>query len=51
MEAYFNSVIKLDNLTAIQKLQRMLKGSEKKNMTSSSVMEIIHKPENREIQE
>lgn len=51
MEAYFNSILQTDNLTAIQKLKKMLRGSDKKKITSSSVMKIIHQPENREFQE
>lgn len=51
MEAYFNSIVEMNNLTAIQKFKLMLEGPEKKQLTSSSVMKIIHKPENRELQE
>lgn len=51
MEAYFNSIIESDKLTAIQKLKLMLRGPAKKKLTSSTVMKIIHRPENRELQE
>lgn len=51
MEAYFHSIVTMDNLNAIQKLKRLFRAPEKKKITSSSVMEIIHKPENRELQE
>lgn len=51
MEAHFNSIIEAKHLTSIQKLKLMLKGEDKKKITSSTVMKIIHKPENRELQE
>jgi AcrR family transcriptional regulator len=51
METYFNSIIEAKDLTSIQKLKLMLKGKKKKKITSSAVMKIIHKPENRELQE
>lgn len=51
MEAHFNSVLELENVSAIQKLKKMLRGRAKKKIVSSAVMKIIHKPENRELQE
>ena len=51
MAAYFTSIVEQSNLTAIQKFKRMIRGPEKKKLTSSSAMQIIHKPENRELQE
>lgn len=51
METHFNSIIETKELTSIQKLKLMLTGKEKQKITSSPVMKIIHKPENRELQE
>lgn len=51
METYFNSIIELENKSAIEKFRLMIRGPKKKKITSSSVMKIIHKPENRELQE
>src|SRR5262245_10252754 len=36
MEAHFNSIIEAKDLTSIQKLKLMLKGAEKKKITSST---------------
>lgn len=51
MAEHFSSIVDIKNLTAIEKLQRMLKSPKKKALTESSVMTAIHKPENRELQE
>lgn len=51
IELHFTSIVKLKNVTAIEKLRLMIRGDEKKAKSSPSVMEIIHKPENRELQE
>lgn len=51
MEQHFRSILERDDLTAIKKLKLMLKGPEKQALVKSSVMKIIHKPENRELQE
>lgn len=51
MVEYFNSIIELENISSIEKLKLMIRGPKKKKMTSSSVMKMIHKPENRELQE
>lgn len=51
MEEYLNSIIEKQDLNAIQKLKLIFRGPEKKKITSSKVMEIIHHPENRELQE
>ena len=48
---HFNTIIQADHLTSVQKLKLMLTGAEKKKIISSPVMKIIHKPENRELQE
>lgn len=51
MEAHFNSIVTDENLSALQKLKLIFRGAEKEKMTSSAVMQIIHKPSNRELQE
>jgi len=51
IEDHFKSIVELKNVTAIEKLRLMIRGDEKKHKSSPSVMEIIHKPENRELQE
>ena len=51
LEAHLNSILALPNLNAIEKLKLMIKGREKNNIIASPVMEIIHKPKNRELQE
>lgn len=51
MEDHFNSIIELENLSSIEKLKLMIRGPKKKKIASSSVMKMIHKPENRELQE
>jgi len=51
IESHFESIVKLNNVTAIEKLKLMIRGDAKKSKTSPKVMELIHKPENRELQE
>ncbi len=51
METYFISVIEDNHLSAIQKLKKLLRSPEKKEKINPSVMKIIHRPENRELQE
>ena len=51
MQTHFNSIVETKKLTSLQKLKLMLRGKEKQKITSSPVMKIIHKPENRELQE
>ncbi len=51
MERLFNSIIESGHLTALEKLKLIFQGPEKKAITQYSVMEVIHKPENRELQE
>lgn len=51
LKAYFNTITEREDLTAIEKLQLMLRGPKKKKITSSIAMKIIHKSENRELQE
>jgi AcrR family transcriptional regulator len=51
MEALFNSIIESNKLTALEKLKLIIRGPKKKAIIKSSAMQIIHKPENRELQE
>ena len=51
MEVIFNGVVEQTDLNAIDKLQKILRGPEKSRISSSPVMDILHKPENRELQE
>ena len=51
MAAYFSAIVAIENLSAIEKFQRMLRSPKKKAITDSSVMKTIHKPENRALQE
>ena len=51
MEQLLNSIIETKHLTALEKLKLIFRGPEKKAITKYSVMEVIHKPENRELQE
>lgn len=48
---YFQSILALSGLSAIDKLNMMLKGSEKQVKIQPDVMEILHHPENRSLQE
>ena len=48
---HFNFIIETNHSSAIEKLRRMIRSPEKKIKTQSSIMAIIHKPENRELQE
>lgn len=49
--AHFSTIVAMQNLSALQKFQMMIKGEEKREIIQSAVMEVIHKPENRELQE
>ena len=51
LEAHFKNIIGSSKLTAIEKLKLVIKGPEKKEKIKPSIMEILHKPENRELQE
>jgi AcrR family transcriptional regulator len=48
---YFQSILDLSGLSAIDKLTMMLGGSEKQVKIQPDVMEILHHPENRSLQE
>jgi AcrR family transcriptional regulator len=48
---YFDAIANMDNISAAEKLKLMLRGPEKEKKANSSTMEIIHLPENRELQE
>ena len=51
MEIHYKSILAIPNLSALEKFRLMIRGQEKKSIISSSVIKIIHKPENRELQE
>lgn len=51
IEAHFQSIIELNDLSAIDKLKMMLTGTEKQAKIEPVVMEILHQPDNRELQE
>lgn len=48
---YFDAIANMENISATEKLKLMLRGPEKEKKANSSTMEIIHLPENRELQE
>ena len=51
IESHFKAIIDDEKFTAMQKLELMIRGPKKKAKVKPVIMEIIHKPENREIQE
>lgn len=51
LEAHFKSIIEMTQLTAIEKLKLMIRGPQKQELVQSQAMELIHKPENRQLQE
>lgn len=51
LEAHFKTILNQEHLTAIEKFQLMLRGEEKNEKTNPQVMELLHKVENRELQE
>ena len=51
VEKYFISIVETEKLTAIEKLKEMFIGSKKQETINPFVMEIVHLPENRELQE
>lgn len=51
MKQLYLRVMKAEEMTAIEKLRLMLRGQEKSEITNQSTMAVIHKPENRELQE
>lgn len=51
MAEHFNAIAENSSLSAIEKLQQMLKGPKNRVKKISSVMKIIHHPENRALQE
>jgi AcrR family transcriptional regulator len=51
MEQLFHSIIEATHLAALEKLKLIFQGTEKRAITQYSVMKVIHKPENRELQE
>lgn len=51
IQDHFKSIVALKDVPAIEKLRLMIRGDEKKQKSAPSVMETLHKPENRELQE
>ncbi len=51
LEEYFKQIAENKQFTALQKLEKMLRGPEKQAKANSSVMKTIHKSEHRELQE
>ena len=51
LEAYFSSIVKSEELTVMQKLYEMFAGCKKQELIQLSIMETVHLPENRELQE
>jgi AcrR family transcriptional regulator len=51
MEQLFHSIIENNHIISIDKLKLIFQGQEKRAITKYSLMEVIHKPENRELQE
>jgi AcrR family transcriptional regulator len=51
MVEHFSSVVNSGGLTAVEKLKLLLRGEEKTRQVEQPIMEIIHQPKNRELQE
>ena len=51
IEAHFQSIIELKGLSSIDKLKIMITGPEKQSKIDPVVMEVLHQPDNRELQE
>ena len=51
MQSFYTSVLVTEDLSAIEKLKLMLRGPEKNSISSRPVMEVLHKVENRMLQE
>lgn len=51
VQEYFVSIVENESLTAIEKLKEMFIGTKKQETINPFVMEIVHLPENRELQE
>lgn len=51
MQTLLHAIVADKNVSAIEKLQRMLQGPQKQALVDTPIMQIIHKPENRELQE
>lgn len=48
---YFNSIVENDTLSALDKLKEIFIGGKKQETIRPNIMEIVHLPENRELQE
>ena len=51
IEAYFKTIVESKDLPVIEKLNLLMRGPKKQETVKPTIMEIIHKPENRELQE
>lgn len=51
MENIFKSIVETENLNALEKLKLLIRGPEKEAKVADPLMAIIHKPDNRELQE
>lgn len=51
LQAHFVAILNNEKLSALDKLKEMIIGSQKRETVNHAVMEIIHLPENRELQE
>ncbi len=51
LQSYYTSVLSKQELSAVEKLKQMLRGPEKDAISSTALMDILHKKENREFQE
>ena len=51
MRLFFQSIIERTDLSALEKLEMMLSSQQKQSITAPDVMEALHQPEYRELQE
>lgn len=51
LQSYYNTILTMPDLSPVEKLERMIRGPEKNILSDPEMMEILHTPENRELQE
>jgi AcrR family transcriptional regulator len=51
VEEHYSEILNNNKLTGIQKIEEMIRGPIKKQKINPLIMNILHKPENRELQE
>lgn len=51
LQSYYSAILSTQGISAVDKLQRMLRGPEKDAISNSVVMDIVHTHANRELQE